>query len=208
MKQAIIALTGVAFILSGCASTGTDANRAGLGALGGAIGGAVISKATGGNTARDAAIGALVGGVAGSYMERQAKELESQMQGTGVSVSQNTVTGAIDLVMPGNITFAYDDARLAPGFKPTLDKLAATMRTYQDTAILIEGHTDSNGSDSYNMDLSRDRANAVAQYLINRGVAYDRIEVRARGERSPIATNATEHGRAQNRRVEIAITQR
>ncbi|WP_131667840.1 OmpA family protein [Psychrobacter pygoscelis] len=209
-NQLMIATLASGMMLAGCATdpaTGQQhINKAALGALAGAAGGAAISKATGGDkTGRDAAIGAAVGGGIGYYMDRQAKQLQQQMSGTGVTVQQNQQTGNIDLVMPGNITFAFDDARLNPSFMPTLDRLASTMIEYNQTTVSVAGHTDSKGSDAYNRQLSGDRANAVANYLISRGVDRSRIRTVAYGESQPIASNNTEAGRQQNRRVELTI---
>lgn len=209
-NQLMIAAVASGLALSGCTTdpnTGQQRlNKTALGTLAGAAGGAVVSKATGGEkTGRDAAIGAALGAGVGYYMERQAKQLEQQMAGTGVTVEQNPTTGDIDLVMPGNITFAFDDATLSSSFKPTLDKLASTMNQYNKTTVNIAGHTDSRGSASYNMGLSRDRAYSVANYLTARGVSANRINVVAYGESRPIADNSTDYGRQQNRRVELTI---
>jgi len=206
----MIAAVASGLALSGCTTdpnTGQQRlNKTALGTLAGAAGGAVVSKATGGEkTGRDAAIGAALGAGVGYYMERQAKQLEQQMAGTGVTVEQNPTTGDIDLVMPGNITFAFDDATLSSSFKPTLDKLASTMNQYNKTTVNIAGHTDSRGSASYNMGLSRDRAYSVANYLTARGVSANRINVVAYGESRPVADNSTDYGRQQNRRVELTI---
>ena len=209
-NKLMIAAVASGLALSGCTTdpnTGQQRlNKTALGTLAGAAGGAVISKATGGEkTGRDAAIGAALGAGVGYYMERQAKQLEQQMAGTGVTVEQNPTTGNIDLVMPGNITFAFDDATLSSSFKPTLDKLASTMNQYNKTTVNIAGHTDSRGSASYNMGLSRDRAYSVANYLTARGVSANRINVVAYGESRPVADNSTDYGRQQNRRVELTI---
>ena len=195
--------------LSGCATdpyTGQQTiNKSALGALAGAAGGATISKARGGDkTGRDAAIGAALGAGVGYYMDRQAKQLQQQMAGTGVTVTPNA-NGNIDLVMPGNITFSFDDASLNPSFRPTLDKLASTMNEYNQNTITIAGHTDSKGTDAYNMKLSRDRAYAVANYLSARGVASNRINVVAYGESRPVADNNSDYCRQQNRRVELTV---
>lgn len=205
----MVAALASGLALSGCTtdpSTGQQRlNKTAIGTLAGAAGGAAISKATGGDkTGRDAAIGAALGAGVGYYMERQAKQLEQQMAGTGVTVTPNP-NGNIDLVMPGNITFAFDSASLNPSFRPTLDKLAATMNEYNQNTITIAGHTDSVGNPSYNMNLSRDRANAVRNYLVSRGVASNRINVVAYGQTRPIADNSTESGRQQNRRVELTV---
>lgn len=209
-NQLMIAAVASTLALGGCTTdpnTGQQRlNKTALGTLAGAAGGAVISKATGGDkTGRDAAIGAALGAGVGYYMERQAKQLEQQMAGTGVTVEQNPTTGNIDLVMPGNITFSFDDATLSSSFKPTLDKLANTMNQYNKTSVTIAGHTDSRGAASYNMGLSKDRAYSVANYLSARGVSSSRINVVAYGESRPVADNNTDYGRQQNRRVELTI---
>lgn len=195
--------------LAGCANTGTGTatpNKAVLGAVAGALGGAAISKATGGvKTGRDAAIGAAVGAAAGAYMERQAKQIQQQMAGTGVTVNHDTTTGNINLTMPGNITFAHDDATLNSAFLGSLNQLAATMRQYGETTIVVAGHTDSTGQAAYNQALSERRAAAVRNYLVSQGVSASRIQTVGYGMRQPVATNATEAGRAQNRRVELTI---
>lgn len=205
----MVAALASGLALSGCTTdpnTGQQRlNKTAIGTLAGAAGGAAISKATGGDkTGRDAAIGAALGAGVGYYMERQAKQLEQQMAGTGVTVTPNP-NGNIDLVMPGNITFAFDSASLNPSFRPTLDKLAATMNEYNQNTVTIAGHTDSVGNPSYNINLSRDRANSVRNYLVSRGVASNRINVVAYGQTRPIADNNSDYGRQQNRRVELTV---
>lgn len=215
MKVLGVSVLAASMALAGCASTsgttgttttGTGINKAVIGAVAGALGGAAISKATGGeHTGRDAAIGAVIGGAAGAYMQKQAKQIETQMAGTGVEVKQDPTTGNINLVMPGNITFAYDDATLNPSFTGSLNQLAQTMKQYDQTTIVVAGHTDSNGSDAYNMNLSKQRAISVANYLVSQGVSASRIQAVGYGEAQPVASNATDAGRAQNRRVELTI---
>lgn len=206
----MIAALASGLALAGCTTdpaTGQQSiNKGALGALGGAAAGAAISKATGGEkTGRDALIGAALGGAAGLYMENQEKQLKQQMAGTGVEVNRNPTTGNIDLVMPGNITFAHDSTNINPSFYNTLDKLAQTMVQYDQSTVDIMGHTDSTGNPSYNQGLSQRRAQAVASYLINRGVSSYRIRTMGYGQNQPIASNSTEQGRQQNRRVEIQI---
>lgn len=208
-NQLMVVAVASGLALSGCTTdpnTGQQRlNKTALGTLAGAAGGAVISKATGGDkTGRDAAIGAALGAGVGLYMERQAKQLEQQMAGTGVTVTPNA-NGNIDLVMPGNITFSFDDATLNASFRPTLSKLAQTMNQYNQNTVTIAGHTDSKGDASYNQVLSRDRAYAVANYLTANGVPANRINVVAYGESRPVASNDSEYGRQQNRRVELTI---
>lgn len=210
MKLFAVSALASSMIITGCASTSgiqvnDQAKKAGIGALAGALGGAAISKATGGEkTGRDAAIGAVLGAGVGAYMGRQAKQIEQQMAGTGVQVTQDA-QGNINLVMPGSITFANDDATISSSFYNNLNQLAQTMIQYDQTTIVVAGHTDSNGTDAYNQALSQRRAAAVKSYLVSRGVPANRIQTIGYGEANPIATNATDAGRAQNRRVELTI---
>lgn len=202
-KLLITSVIASAVVMTGCAS---DMNKAALGALAGGLGGAAISKGTGGEkTGRDAAIGAAIGAGVGAYMSKQAKQIEQQMAGTGVQVQHDPNTNNINLVMPENITFAYDSATLNPSFTGNLNQLAQTMSQYNQTTITVAGHTDSIGSDSYNYNLSQRRAASVSNYLISRGVSPSRINSVGYGKTRPIADNSTDYGRAQNRRVEITI---
>ncbi|WAJ29261.1 OmpA family protein [Antarcticirhabdus aurantiaca] len=203
-------------LLAGCTTdpyTGegrlsNTAGGVGIGAGVGALGGYLVGRAAGvdeGNAALiGAGIGALGGGAIGTYMDRQEDALRRTLQGSGVSVTR--VGDRIILNMPSNITFPTDGDRILPGFEQTLQAVALVFLEYRDSIINIDGHTDSQGSDSYNLALSQRRAGAVAQYLASRGISGSRLNDRGFGESRPIASNATEAGRAQNRRVEIAIS--
>ena len=150
-----------------------------------------------------AAAGALVGGAAGNYMDKQEAKLRQQMAGSGVDVVRKGDNITLD--MPGNVTFAFNSADLNAQFYPVLDKVAQTLVEYDKTVIEVAGHTDSVGSDAYNQQLSERRANSVAAYLASHGVAGTRVVTVGAGEGHPVASNETEEGRAQNRRVEITI---
>ncbi len=205
-----------AALLSSCATyTGqtsdpNDPNRTGRGAAIGAVAGAVLGAATG-DTATErrqratvgAALGAATGAGIGAYQDRQEARLRQQMAGTGVEVERQG--NNIMLNMPSGITFDFDRYDLKPEFRPVLDNLASTLNEYYQTRIEIVGHTDSKGSDAYNQTLSQNRANSVANYLGGRGVASNRMIVSGAGETRPVASNDTEAGRAQNRRVEITL---
>jgi outer membrane protein OmpA-like peptidoglycan-associated protein len=148
-------------------------------------------------------VGALAGGAVGAYQDRQEAALRRDLAGSGVDVVRQGDN--ITLNMPGNITFAFDSANLQPQFQPVLNNVAQTLNEYNQTVIEVAGHTDSVGSDAYNQKLSVDRANSVAGYLSSRGVGMQRMIVTGAGETRPVASNDTEAGRAQNRRVEITI---
>ena len=138
-------------------------------------------------------------------MDDQIKELEEATAGTGVDVSQ-TPNGDGILVNLPDVTFAVDSTAISPQMRTTLDGVAQSMINYPNSLIDVMGHTDSTGSEQYNLDLSRRRADSVSNYLVSRGVARARIETIGYGEQYPVADNTTESGRAQNRRVEIRIT--
>lgn len=183
-------------------------SKAAIGGVGGAVGGYLLGDLIGGRSDRTekivgAGIGALAGGAVGYYMDRQEQELRRRTAGTDVDV----VRQGDDLLlrMPSGITFGYDRADVQPQFQPTLNDVASVLAQYPKTYIDVYGHTDSDGSDAYNQTLSERRAQSVATYLVGRGVQSARIGTRGFGETQPIASNATEEGKAANRRVEIKI---
>jgi outer membrane protein OmpA-like peptidoglycan-associated protein len=212
--KGIVALAAAAAVaLSGCAgmqdvATSPDKEKTRKGAGYGAAAGAVVGLLTAGNNPFKsamigAAAGALAGGAVGYYMDKQEAKLREQMAGTGVDVVRSGDNITLDV--PGGVTFAFDSANLNSQFYPVLDKVAATLAEYDKTVIEVAGHTDSVGSDAYNQQLSERRANSVAAYLSGHGVNRARMVTIGAGETHPVATNDTDEGRAQNRRVEITI---
>jgi len=180
------------------------------GAAIGAVAGAVIGVASGDDASErrkraliGAGIGGLSGAAIGNYMDRQEAELRRRLEGTGVSVTRHGDN--ITLNMPGNVTFDTDSAALDSGFYDVLDSVALVLEEYDQTLIEAAGHTDSTGSESYNQRLSEQRAQSVARYLGSQGVTQQRLIVRGYGESYPIASNDTEAGRQQNRRVELTL---
>jgi len=211
-----LSIAAAGALLAGCASyTGqtndpNDPNRTRNAALIGAAIGAAAGLVSGDDAVErrqhamvGAGVGALAGGAVGVYQDRQEAELRRQLAGTGVDVSRQGDN--ITLNMPGNITFAFDSASLQPQFYPVLDNVAGTLSQYNQTIVEVAGHTDSVGTDAYNQTLSVQRANSVANYLMGKGLMRDRFIVTGAGETRPIASNDTESGRAQNRRVEITL---
>jgi len=205
-----------AVMLAGCATyTGqtsdpNDPNRTRTGALIGAGIGAVAGLLSGDSAVErrqhamvGAGVGALAGAGIGAYQDRQEAALRRDLAGTGVDVVRQGDN--ITLNMPGNITFAFDSSNLQSQFHPVLDNVADTLNEYNQTVIEVAGHTDSVGTDAYNQTLSEQRARSVANYLSSRGVSMQRMIVVGAGESRPIASNSTDAGRAQNRRVEITI---
>jgi outer membrane protein OmpA-like peptidoglycan-associated protein len=187
---------------SGCATKAETGALVGAG--GGAVIGAVIGKAAG-NTAAGAIIGGVVGGAAGAiignYMDQQAAELERDLEGARIE----RVGEGIKITFAGGLLFDVDRADLRPAAQENLVKLTQILQKYDDTNILVEGHTDATGTEEYNMDLSLRRSSSVATFLAAQGVLSGRLSAVGYGEIQPIATNETADGRRQNRRVEVAI---
>jgi outer membrane protein OmpA-like peptidoglycan-associated protein len=150
-----------------------------------------------------AGLGALAGAGVGNYMDRQQAKLLAELEGTGVSVTR--VGDNITLNMPGNITFATNSADLNASFFQVLNSVGLVVNEFNQTVIEVAGHTDNTGSDTYNQQLSERRAGAVAAYLSTRSVRADRVITVGQGEGRPIASNDTEAGRQQNRRVELTL---
>lgn len=180
-------------------------SRTAIGGVGGAGLGYLLGSVIGGRTARivGAGIGGVAGGAIGYQKDKQIRELKEQTAGSGVDVSD---TGDGILLNLPDVTFAVDSTAISPSFQSTLTSVAQSMNQYPNSLIDVYGHTDSTGSDAYNLDLSKRRADAVARYLISQGVNSARIQTQGMGESYPIADNTTESGRALNRRVEIKIT--
>jgi outer membrane protein OmpA-like peptidoglycan-associated protein len=206
---------GAALLLATTAACVTDPDtgerrlsRTAIGAGVGAVGGYLLGDLIGGRRDRTeriigTGVGALAGGAVGAYMDRQERELRERTAGTGVEIDRQG--DELILTMPSGITFAFDRFDIQPQFRPTLDRIAEVLHDYPQTMIDVYGHTDSVGSDAYNQTLSENRAASVARYLEGQGVASVRIATRGFGESQPIADNATEAGRAANRRVEMRI---
>ncbi|MFZ5610144.1 MAG: OmpA family protein [Pseudomonadota bacterium] len=207
--RAILLGTLTGFALGACTTnpyTGErQASKTAIGAGAGAAVGGIIGAIAGKRKAAliGAGVGALAGGAVGGYMDAQEAKLKRQLANTGVSVTRDGDT--IILNMPSNITFDVDKAEVKPQFYPVLNSVALVLNEYEKTYVDVMGHTDSTGSEEYNLDLSVHRANAVANYLMGQKVLGERFLVRGMGEAMPIATNDTPEGRALNRRVEITL---
>ena len=183
-------------------------SKSAIGGLGGALGGYLLGDIVGGRRDRTekivgAGIGAVAGAGIGYYLDQQERELRQKTAGTGVDVVRDG--DSLLLNMPSQVTFDVDSSAVKPEFRNTLNDVAATLVQYESTYIDVYGHTDSTGSDAYNQTLSERRAQSVSSYLSTRGVQSARLASRGFGESQPVASNTTEDGRAQNRRVEIRI---
>jgi outer membrane protein OmpA-like peptidoglycan-associated protein len=190
--------------LSACSTLNSKERGAVIGtAAGAAIGGAVGSK--NGSTARGVLIGSVVGGAAGAIighqMDQQAKELDQNIAGARVE----RVGEGIQVTFESGLLYDFDSDAVKPTAQANLRELARSLAKYPNSELLIVGHTDSKGDDAYNMRLSERRAAAAMSFLAQQGVERSRIRVSGRGEEEPVASNDSESGKQQNRRVEVAI---
>ena len=206
-RRAVLALTVAgASALPACTGMSNKQRGAAIGAAAGAAVGGVIGHNTGkGSTARGAIIGAVVGGAAGAIighqMDQQAKELQQNIKGARVE----RVGEGIQVTFASGLLFDFDSDVVRPEARTNLSELAKSLAKYPGSNLLIVGHTDSRGDSTYNQGLSERRANAAAAYLESQGVAHERMRTTGRGESEPVASNDTDAGRQQNRRVEVAI---
>lgn len=206
MKKTLIVVVVAAFVSMsmGCASWSNTAKGGATGAAAGGVIGAIIGNQTG-NTAVGAIMGAAIGGAAGAYignyMDKQAAEMREDIEGAEIE----RVGEGIKITFDSGLLFAVDQSRLTDESQENLAELADILQKYEDTNILLEGHTDSSGPEEYNLELSEERAQSVANYLAQEGVRATRFDIMAYGETQPVASNETASGRQENRRVEVAI---
>jgi outer membrane protein OmpA-like peptidoglycan-associated protein len=207
-----LALGAVSLVaVSACTDPATgERSNARTGALIGAAAGGLFGLSRDGDAPAEtligAAVGAGIGAAIGNELDKQARELRSELGGSGATV---TNTGdQLVVTMPQDILFAVDSTTIRPDLRDDLAALAANLQRYPDTTVDVVGHTDNTGTASYNQNLSQRRAQAVTNVLMANGVAPARLRAIGRGEDAPIASNLTEEGRAQNRRVEIIIRPR
>lgn len=204
-KLVVLCLCSLLVLASVSCSTWTRQQKgAAIGVAAGGVVGGLIGKHAG-NTAVGAILGAAVGGTAGAfigqYMDKQAAEMEQDLAGAKIE----RVGEGIKVTFDSGLLFDVDKATLRPASQAQLSKLAVILNKYQDTNILLEGHTDSTGTAEHNLELSRLRAESVGNYLTSLGVNPARFTITGYGETQPIAENATLEGRQLNRRVEVAI---
>ncbi|HZX73295.1 MAG TPA: OmpA family protein [Cyclobacteriaceae bacterium] len=202
-SSALLMVVIISQILSGCNATNTTKGGAIGAGTGAAIGGVIGHQS--GNTAVGAIIGAAVGGATGAligrHMDKQAEELQADLKGAKVT----RVGEGILITFDSGLLFPLNSSTLSATTKENLTDLSKTLNKYEDTNVLIEGHTDSSGEDAYNTTLSNKRAAAVEDFLVGEGVKSSRTTTKGYGESQPISSNDTEAGRRDNRRVEVAI---
>ena len=200
----LVALVGTSAILPACKSLSSTQKGAGIGAVAGGTIGALIGKKAG-NTAVGAIIGGAIGGTAGAYigrnMDKQAKEIEQSVPGAEVIPAGEGIIVKFD----SGLLFEFGKSSLSSAAKQNIDNLAASLNKYPNTDIMIIGHTDAVGTDAINNRLSLERANSVKNYATSKGVDLSRLKTSGKGKGEPIASNDTEDGRTQNRRVEVVI---
>lgn len=203
LRITTIALLSGALTFQSCGTSRAFKGGA-IGAVSGGVAGGLIGHKAG-NTAVGIIIGAAVGGTAGAlignHMDKQAEELQEDLDGALVQ----RVGEGILITFTDGMQFDVDSYKVPSSGTSNLNDLAEVIQKYEDTDILIEGHTDNTGAEEYNQDLSVKRANAVKRYLISNGVGANRLSSVGYGESQPLDDNATESGRKANRRVEVAI---
>jgi outer membrane protein OmpA-like peptidoglycan-associated protein len=197
-----VGLLGILAAAPSCKTSNAVKGAAIGGSAGGILGGVIAGKE---NTATGILIGSAIGGSAGAIigneMDKQAEELQRDLEGAKVE----RIGEGIKITFDSGLLFDVDQASLTSTSQTNLQDLAATLKKYEDTNILIEGHTDSSGAEEYNQKLSEERANSVSSYLAELGVSSGRITDVGHGETLPVDSNDSEAGRAANRRVEVAI---
>jgi outer membrane protein OmpA-like peptidoglycan-associated protein len=200
MKKILILALTISLVAAGCAGMNNQQKGAIGGAAAGAAAGALVSDNIWG-----VLIGAAVGGVAGNmigkHMDEQARELEQAVP----SAEVQRVGEGINMTFASGLMFPINSATIDESYKDDLRAAAAVFAKYEDTDILVEGHTDDTGAESYNMDLSKRRARSVASFLETQGISSSRLKTEAFGEAQPKYENNSEENRAKNRRVELAI---
>lgn len=204
----VAAAVAAALVGAGCENMSARERGTAQGAAVGAVAGAVLGSATGGRAGQSAVIGGAVGAVAGNLwskrMEEKRQAMERASAGTGIQVAK-TADNRLKVNVPADFSFDVGRADIKPAMRPVLDELGRNLDPNMRLSVI--GHTDSTGSDAINDPLSVERALAVRDYLARNGVPASRISTEGQGSRQPVASNATEAGRAQNRRVEIYLVE-
>ncbi len=212
MKKLILSSMILCLVLIGCATPQTNTGKgAAYGAAGGAVAGAVLGQAIGRDTestligaAAGAAVGAAAGAGVGHMMDKQEAEMRDALAESEAAAVRRE-GDLLAIVFKGDVTFDLGSHDVRPGLYNELDRIARIMIKYPQTSIIVEGHTDSTGSESYNQKLSERRATSVKSLLVQRAVQEYRVNTVGYGESRPLATNSTPAGRQMNRRVEIRI---
>ena len=201
MKNKILAVTAALLLLTSCSTMNKQQKGTVVGASGGAVLGALVTKGSIWGVLVGAAIGGAAGNLIGKKMDEQAKELTQAVPTAQVA----RVGEGINMTFESGLMFKINSSEISETYKKDLDGAAGVFVKYPETNITIEGHTDDSGADELNMSLSEKRAKAVAAYLISKGVAERRLTTKWYGEAQPKYPNDTEENRQKNRRVELGI---
>lgn len=208
IRSTTVSLSIAALIVTGCENMSERQKGTAVGAGVGAAAGAIVGSVTGGRAGTGAVVGGAIGAVVGNLWSKRQEErraaMEQATRGTGVDVSR-TSDDRLKVNIPSDLSFDTGSATIKTGMRAVLDAFVTSLKDDPKVLVSIVGHTDSTGSDAVNNPLSLERAQSVRDYIVERGVAPTRIQVAGRGEREPVADNATEDGRAKNRRVEIFL---
>jgi len=200
----LLLLLSAPLLLGACSSLSNTEKGAAVGTGAGAAAGAAVGNAAGG-TAEGAIIGAVVGGTAGAIignrMDTKAEELDKELEDAEVE----RVGEGIKVTFDSGLLFAFDSDDIQGDAEDNLTEFATTMKDFEESNILIVGHTDAKGPEDYNQELSEERAQSAASFITRQGISPDRTRTAGKGETEPVASNDTEEGRQQNRRVEVAI---
>ena len=196
-----VLISALVLSLAACSSMSKTGKGAAIGGTIGGVVGGIITDDTAKGAIMGAAIGGAAGAVIGSYMDDQAEEIERDLEGATVE----RVGEGIKITFDSGLLFDVDKTALKPASKTNLENLAVILQKYEDTEVLLEGHTDSTGSLEYNMALSEKRAEAVAQYLVAQGVDRGVISTTGLGPDFPVADNSNSEGRQLNRRVDVIL---
>jgi outer membrane protein OmpA-like peptidoglycan-associated protein len=201
MKKFILSIVIVSMILSGCKTMNKQQKGTAVGAAGGALIGAAVGKGSIWGILIGAAVGGAAGNIIGKKMDNQAKELKQAIPTAQVE----RVGEGINVTFESGLMFKINSADISDTYKADLKSAADVFNKYAETNIIIEGHTDDSGADSYNMTLSEKRAKAVKAFLASNGVDTARMEAKWYGETQPKYPNDTEENRQKNRRVEVGV---
>ena len=208
MSKTLLAAVAAAYVLAGCANMTEEQRAAAIGAGVGALAGVAVGDKDhkGQSAAIGAGVGALGGYIWSQQMEKKKQAMQQATAGTGATVTQ-TSDNLLKVNIPSDLSFDTGSYAIKSNMRPVLDQFASGL-SGQNYDVRIIGHTDNTGSYAINQPLSVNRANSVRDYLGARGVNTSRISTSGVADTQPVASNANEYGRAQNRRVEIFLGQK
>jgi outer membrane protein OmpA-like peptidoglycan-associated protein len=201
MKRILLLIVAASLVLVGCENMNRQQKGTAIGAAAGAVGAALLGKGSVWGVLAGAAIGGTAGNLIGKHMDEQARELEQAVPTAEV----NRVEEGINMTFQSGLMFPLNSSEISPDYRDDLAAAATVFNKYQDTYILVEGHTDDTGTDEINIPLSERRAKAVSAFLVSQGVDPNRLEEQWYGSSQPKYPNDSPENQAKNRRVELAI---